>query len=123
MHAFTRRSAHGLLKKFIAAALSEILKYSTPFVLVIVLQQHMTNTHFTRLIKARDRLREFNFRKLPAPGGNLFHVDVSDDRGNRLIFKMQKEGALWKILDTNLPAWIQESEEKLSSAIEEEIAA
>jgi hypothetical protein len=84
----------------------------------------MTNTHFTRLIKAKDRLREFNFRKLPSPGGNLFHVDVSDDRGNRLIFKMKKEGAApWKILDEGLPAWINESEEKLSSAIEDQITA
>jgi len=85
----------------------------------------MINTHFTRLIKAKDRLREFNFRKLPAGGnGNLFHVDVSDDRGNRLIFKMQKEGvASWKILDEGLPNWIYESEDKLGNAIEDQITA
>jgi len=84
----------------------------------------MINTHFTRLIKAKDRLREFNFRKLPAAGGNLFHVDVSDDRGNRLIFKMQKEGAApWKILDEALPGWISESENKLSDAIDDQITA
>ncbi len=82
----------------------------------------MTNTHFTRLIKAKERLREFNFRKLPAAGGNLFHVDVSDDRGNRLIFKMEKTGnGPWKILDGGLPAWISESVEKLSDAIEDQI--
>lgn len=82
----------------------------------------MVNTHFTRLIKAKDRLREFNFRKLPAAGGNLFHVDVSDDRGNRLIFKMQKEGtAPWKILDDGLPNWVYESSDKLSNAIEDQI--
>ena len=82
----------------------------------------MVNTHFTRLIKAKDRLREFNFRKLPAAGGNLFHVDVSDDRGNRLIFKMQKEGAApWKILDDCLPNWVYESSDKLSNAIEDQI--
>ena len=40
------------------------------------------NIHFTRLIKAAGRLREFNFRKLP---DHLFHVDVSDERGNRII--------------------------------------
>jgi len=84
----------------------------------------MINTHFTRLIKAKDRLREFNFRKLPAPDGGLFHVDVSDDRGNRLIFKMQRQGNnVWKILESNLPAWITESEEKLSSAIEDDVTA
>lgn len=81
----------------------------------------MNNTHFSRLIKAKDRLREFNFRKLPSAAGNsLFHVDVSDDRGNRLIFKMQKEGAgTWKVLDDVLPPWIYESEAKLNDAIEE----
>ena len=79
----------------------------------------MVNTHYTRLIKAKDRLREFNFRKLPVASGSLFHVDVSDDRGNRLIFKMQKEGnGPWKILEEGLPSWIYESEEKLSQAIE-----
>jgi hypothetical protein len=84
----------------------------------------MINTHYTRLIKANGRLREFNFRRLPSPGGNLFHVDVSDDRGNRLIFKMQKEGpAPWKILDEGLPNWIYETEDKLSNGIEEQITA
>lgn len=83
----------------------------------------MSNTHYTRLIKAKDRLREFNFRKLPSAGG-LFHVDVSDDRGNRLIFKMKKEGnGMWKISDEGLPAWVYESEEKLSSAIEDQYSA
>lgn len=77
--------------------------------------------HYTRLIKAKDRLREFNFRKLPAASGNLFHVDVSDDRGNRLIFKMQKEGnGPWKILEDGLPTWVYESEEKLGGAIEDQ---
>ena len=84
----------------------------------------MSNLHFTRLIKAKDKLREFNFRRLPATGGNQFHIDVSDDRGNRLIFKMQKEGSgLWKIVDDALPAWIHESEAKLADAIEDQITA
>lgn len=84
----------------------------------------MNNTHFTRLLKAAGRLREFNFRKLPSLSGHLFHVDVSDDRGNRLIFKMKKEGAApWTILDEGLPPWIYESEEGLSSAIEDQITA
>lgn len=84
----------------------------------------MSNLHFTQLIKAKDRLREFNFRRLPATGGNQFHVDVSDDRGNRLIFKMQKQDAgSWKILDDILPNWIYESENKLADAIEEQITA
>jgi hypothetical protein len=83
----------------------------------------MSNLHFTRLIKAKDKLREFNFRRLPAQNGTLFHVDVNDDRGNRLMFKMQKEGTgPWRILNDILPPWIFESEEKLGLAIEDQIA-
>jgi hypothetical protein len=82
----------------------------------------MSNLHFTRLIKAKDKLREFNFRRLPSSGGTLFHVDVSDDRGNRLIFKIQKESAgSWKILDDILPTWIYETEDKIADAIEDQI--
>lgn len=82
----------------------------------------MNNRHFTKLIKAADRLREFNFRRLPSNGYDLFHVDVSDDRGNRLIFKMQKEGGnQWKIVDPVLPAWIYETEPRLNEAIEDQL--
>lgn len=84
----------------------------------------MNNRHFTRLIKAADRLREFNFRKLPSATGELFHVDVSDDRGNRLMFKMQKEGgAQWKIVEEVLPPWIYETEPRLNEAIEDQLQA
>ena len=78
--------------------------------------------HFSRLIKANNRLREFNFRRLPAAVGSLFHVDVSDDRGNRLIFKIKKEEVgPWKVPDDNLPTWIYESESRLADAIEDQI--
>ena len=84
----------------------------------------MNNRHFTKLIKAAERLREFNFRKLPSPTNDLFHVDVSDDRGNRLIFKMQREsGGRWKIIEDILPAWIYDSETRLNEAIEEQLQA
>lgn len=84
----------------------------------------MNNTHFTKLIKANDRLREFNFRKLPSSFEGLFHVDVSDDRGNRLIFRMYKDtGSPWKIVEEVLPNWIFETEARLNEAIEEELKA
>lgn len=74
--------------------------------------------HFTKLVKAGDRLREFNFRKLPSQLGNLFHVDVSDERGGRHIFKMHKEEEnQWKIDDQNLPRWIYDAQDKLVEAI------
>lgn len=75
------------------------------------------STSFTRLVKAGDRLREFNFRKFAAPANHI-HVDVSDERGSRHIFKMQQiETDQWKIDDKNLPVWIYEAEGKLSEAI------
>jgi len=76
--------------------------------------------YFTKLVKAGNRLREFNFRKFSDPV-NFVHVDVSDERGSRLVFKMQRsEKDQWKIDDKNLPDWIYEAEEKLSSAIQNE---
>jgi hypothetical protein len=77
------------------------------------------NIQFTRLVKADGRLHEFNFRKLYSLQEGLFNVDVADDRGNRIIFKMQKKDAGWKITDDLLPAWVSEAEPKLSDVIEE----
>jgi hypothetical protein len=76
---------------------------------------------FTKLLKAGNRIREFNFRKLPGtPNYNLFHVDISDDRGNRIIFKIKKDGGdPWKIIDEDLPQWIYEAEGKLNDVMEE----
>jgi hypothetical protein len=83
--------------------------------------QFSKNISFTKLLKASDRLREFNFRLIPGDS-NLFHVDVPDDRGNRIIFKMQKsDNAHWRIVDQQLPQWVYSSEENLNNLIEEEI--
>ena len=79
-----------------------------------------TNIFFSKLIKLDGRLREFNFRKFSTPS-NQIHVDVSDERGSRHIFKMQRsEADEWKIDDKNLPVWIYEVEEKLNEAIQAE---
>ena len=76
---------------------------------------------FTRLIKAGGRLREFNFRKIPGTDEELFHVDVSDERGNRIMFRMQKTEGSWKIVDQLLPQWVRDGEGKLHDLIEEEL--
>jgi hypothetical protein len=75
------------------------------------------------LVKADGRLREFNFRKSNGLQEGLFTVDVSDDRGNRLVFKMEKEGSegIWKILKQQLPTWIWENEAVFHALIEEEL--
>jgi hypothetical protein len=77
--------------------------------------------HFTRLIKAGGRLREFNFRKLRNLDQELFTVDTVDDRGNRILLRMQKNDNHWSILPQMLPKWIPENEDKLHEAIEDEL--
>lgn len=80
------------------------------------------NIHFTKLVKTGDRVREFNFRMLPGTDNQLFHVDVPDDRGNRIIFRMQKaDNGHWRIVDAALPAWIQNYETQLTGHIEQEL--
>ncbi len=80
------------------------------------------NIQFTKLIKTEGRIREFNFRKVNGLHEELFTVDVSDDRGNRIMFKMHKEGNGWTILtDQVLPDWVRNSSAKFNELIEEEL--
>lgn len=80
------------------------------------------NIQFTRLAKATDKLREFNFRKTSSAPDETFHVDVSDDRSNRIIFKMGKEeNGQWKIINKDLPKWVYDAEKQLHELIEEEL--
>ncbi|MBS1512282.1 MAG: hypothetical protein JST86_15640 [Bacteroidetes bacterium] len=78
------------------------------------------NVQFTKLIKAEGRLREFNFRKhLNDMRNNVCSVNVTDDRGNRIIFEMQKYDSGWKIAQSQLPIWILENESNFQQVIEE----
>ena len=79
------------------------------------------NIHFTKLLKTTDRLREFNFRMINGDANGLFHVDVPDDRGNRIMFKMQKANNEWTLVERQLPAWILDNEKRLNDLILEEI--
>jgi hypothetical protein len=80
------------------------------------------NIQFTRLVKAEGRLREFNFRKFNgAEGELLFSIDVVDDRGNRIVFRMHKDGNGWKILPGQYPSWIIANENSFNDIIEEEL--
>ena len=80
------------------------------------------NLQFTSLIKANGQLKEFNFRKINGQPESLFSVDVSDERGNRKIFKMQKKDeAGWKIIDDQLPEWISNNEAVLNDLIEQKL--
>jgi hypothetical protein len=84
--------------------------------------EFIRNIQFTRLVKAEGRLREFNFRKFRGEGNEwMFSIDVADDRGNRIIFTMKKEGDGWKIVSGKWPAWIISNESVFHELIEEEL--
>lgn len=76
--------------------------------------------YFSKIIKTGERQREFNFTKLSRTTDNGFSVDVPDDRGNRIMFRMHlnPEG-VWKTDDENLPAWVHHVETVLGEAIRE----
>ncbi len=81
------------------------------------------NIQFSRVIKAEGRMREFNFRKPNGREQAITTVDVSDDRGHRIIFSMQKaEDGHWRIVPQALPSWIMQLENKFSEMIEEELS-
>lgn len=81
---------------------------------------HGTDISFSRIIRLGERLREFNFRKIP--GTENFDINVTDDKGKRILFSLHKnnEGS-WDIQGQNLPQWLQFSESRLVSAIDEEL--
>jgi hypothetical protein len=80
------------------------------------------STYFSRIIKAGDRQREFNFRQVVQDNDIKYHVDVPDDRGVRVYFQMTRtaDGG-WKAATDKLPGWITATEELLSTTIQEEL--
>lgn len=84
--------------------------------------QFRKNIQFTRLIKVDGRLREFNFRKAGTIGDGFFSVDVSDDKGNRVMFRLQKEDGTWRFQPEQiLPVWILRIEPEFHDLIETEL--
>ena len=80
----------------------------------------LKNVQFSKLIKAEGRLREFNFRKSNGIVGPVYHVDVSDDRGNRYYLNLLLEQNTWTVQEKNLPPWIQEAVAQFHPAIQEQ---
>jgi hypothetical protein len=78
------------------------------------------SSYFSKVIKAGERQREFNFKLTSVNDENRYSVDVPDDKGNRVLFSMYKnaDGA-WKTSAQLLPLWIHNAEESLAEAIEE----
>lgn len=80
----------------------------------------VTNVYFSKIIKIENRLREFNFRKLPNTNNN-FHVDVTDDRGQRIMFTMYSDADhTWRISNNEVPGWIQYAQNLLGQLIDNE---
>jgi len=78
------------------------------------------NIYFSRVIKAGERQREFNFRQYQRLNTNSYAIDVPDDKGQRIAFHMHKDtDGLWKTVSDELPAWIQGVEAELNEAIHE----
>ena len=78
------------------------------------------STYFSKIIKAGDRLREFNFRQTNLNDDTRFTVDVPDHKGNRIMFGIFKNDQTgWKLAPQLMPDWVQEAEQDLASAIEE----
>ena len=78
------------------------------------------NIQFTKLIKVDGKLKEFNFRKPNGKQEGLFTVDVIDERGNRIIFNMEKIDQHWKIITREIPIWVLDSENNFHELIEEQ---
>ena len=77
------------------------------------------NIYFSKVIKAGERQREFNFRRLSSADDASYHVDVNDDKGNRIIFSMYRNAeGNWKTSAQKLPIWIHNAELVLGEVIE-----
>jgi hypothetical protein len=80
----------------------------------------LMNIYFSKVIKAGERQREFNFRQLSVSTDKSYSVDVPDDKGQRVAFTMiMDENGQWIPSETQLPAWIQDTVGELHAAIEE----
>ena len=82
--------------------------------------KYVKNIQFTKLIKCDGQLKEFNFRKPNGKQEGLFTVDVIDENAKRIIFSMEKLDTVWKITNTQLPAWVIDKETTFNEIIEEE---
>jgi len=77
------------------------------------------STYFSKIIKAGDRLREFNFKLSSVYDSSKYTVDVPDDKGERVVFSMSKESEQdWRISAQPVPQWVHEAEPSLADAIQ-----
>ncbi|MGC4039012.1 MAG: hypothetical protein QM764_23845 [Chitinophagaceae bacterium] len=77
--------------------------------------QFFKNIAFSLIIRAVNRLREFNFRKRNQAE---YDCDVCNERGERIFFKIRKSDGHWNIAGNDLPSWVVNSEDSICSALE-----
>jgi hypothetical protein len=78
------------------------------------------STYFSKIIKAGERLREFNFRQTYINDDSRYTVDVPDDKGNRIIFSIYRNAeSEWKVAAQLMPIWVHNAEADLAIAIQE----
>ena len=78
------------------------------------------STYFSKVIKAGDKLREFNFRQTYLNDDSRYTVDVPDDKGKRILFSIYKNAdAEWKVAAQLMPIWVHNAESELAFAIQE----
>jgi uridine kinase len=78
------------------------------------------STYFSKVIKAGDKLREFNFRQTYLNDDSRYSVDVPDDAGNRIIFSIYRNAdEQWKVAAQLMPMWVHNAEPDLANAINE----
>ena len=75
------------------------------------------SSYFSKVIKAGERQREFNFRRRLDLN---YDTDTNDEHGNRYIFRMEKADDGWKIKGKSLPDWLMESEALIGEALEKQ---
>ncbi len=81
----------------------------------------LKNIQFTRLIKINGYLKEINFRKSNSSLEGKVSVDTIDERGNRIMFQMERNETGWQMPVQELPDWLIAQEAQLNAAILEEL--
>jgi hypothetical protein len=76
------------------------------------------NIAFTSLVRIEGRQYEFNFRKKTS-AETIFHADVTNAKGERIMFTMIFTEGIWHTSGALLPAWIQKHTELIGQTIHE----
>ena len=79
--------------------------------------------YFSKIIKAGDRQREFNFTQVTNNPDSGYSVDVPDDRGERIYFHLFRDSnGQWTTPSEGLPHWVYGATPAFSAAIEEHMS-